>query len=58
MQPDTRYARLGDDRIAYQAIGQGPPDLVLTIGSLGSIDIAWEEPGTALFFRMLSSFPG
>jgi class 3 adenylate cyclase len=56
VQPETRYARLGDDRIAYQAIGQGPPDLVLTIGSLGSIDIAWEEPGTALFFRMLSSF--
>jgi hypothetical protein len=45
VQPETRYARLGEDRLAYQVLGQGPPDLVLTIGSLGSIDLAWEEPG-------------
>jgi pimeloyl-ACP methyl ester carboxylesterase len=56
VQPETRYARLGQDRIAYQVLGQGPPDLVLTTGPLGSIDLAWEEPGVALFFRMLSSF--
>jgi len=29
MYPETRYARLGGDRIAYQALGEGPPDLVL-----------------------------
>ncbi|MDF2743213.1 MAG: hypothetical protein K0S88_4589, partial [Actinomycetia bacterium] len=27
MQPETTYARLGDDRIAYQVLGEGP-DLV------------------------------
>jgi hypothetical protein len=27
VQPETTYARLGEDRIAYQALGEGP-DLV------------------------------
>jgi pimeloyl-ACP methyl ester carboxylesterase len=56
VQPETKYARLGDDQIAYQVLGQGPPDLVVSIGSVGSVDIAWEEPGIALFYRMLASF--
>jgi class 3 adenylate cyclase len=55
VQPETKYARLGDDRIAYQVLGQGP-DLVVSSGSLGSVDIGWEEPGIALFYRMLASF--
>ena len=29
MQPETKYARLGGDRIAYQVLGEGPPDLIL-----------------------------
>ena len=56
MQPETRYARLGDDRIAYQALGQGPPDLVYSAGSFSHVDIVWEEPGLALFLRNLASF--
>ena len=56
MQPETRYARLGRDRIAYQVLGEGPPDLVLTSGSLAPVDMAWEDPGIALFFRTLASF--
>ena len=56
MQPETRYARLGGDRIAYQVIGHGPPDLVLTTGNFSHVDIAWEEPGLALFLRSLASF--
>jgi pimeloyl-ACP methyl ester carboxylesterase len=54
--PEPKYARLGEDRIAYQVLGQGPPDLVITTGTLGSIDSVWEEPGVALFFRRLASF--
>jgi len=34
VQPKTKYARLGGDRIAYQVLGQGPPDLVMTTGRL------------------------
>ena len=56
MQPETTYAWLGRDRIAYQVLGQGPPDLVMTGASLGHLDIAWEDPGLALFLRSLASF--
>jgi class 3 adenylate cyclase len=54
VQPETRYARLGRDRIAYQVLGQGPPDLVLAVGV--TVDVAWEEPGAALWLRNLASF--
>jgi class 3 adenylate cyclase len=54
VQPETRYAWLGQDRIAYQVLGEGPPDLVMT--GAESIDIAWEDPGVALFLRSLASF--
>jgi class 3 adenylate cyclase len=57
MQPvETKYAWLGRDRIAYQVLGQGPPDLVVSFGSFGHIDVAWEDPGIALFLRTLASF--
>ena len=56
MQPETKYAWLGRDRIAYQVLGEGPPDLVVSFGSFGHVDIAWEDPGLALFFRTLASF--
>jgi class 3 adenylate cyclase len=54
--PETRYARLQGDRIAYQVLGEGPPDLLLAPGSFGHLDIAWEDPGISLFFRTLASF--
>jgi class 3 adenylate cyclase len=56
VQPETKYARLGGDRIAYQVLGAGPPDLVLARRSYGHIDVAWEDPGIALFLRTLASF--
>ena len=55
MQPETRYARLGEDRLAYQVLGDGP-DLVLTMGAFGHVDLMWEDPGVALFLRRLASF--
>jgi len=39
VEPQTRFARLGKDRIAYQVMGDGPLDLVFTPGSFGNIDI-------------------
>jgi class 3 adenylate cyclase len=56
IQAETRYAQLGRDRIAYQVVGQGPPDLVMTTASFGDIDVAWEDPGLSLFYRTLASF--
>jgi class 3 adenylate cyclase len=54
VQPKTRYAWLGQDRIAYQVLGEGPPDLVMA--SAVTVDVAWEDPGVALFLRSLASF--
>lgn len=56
MPPETKYARLGGDRIAYQVLGEGPPDLILARRSYGHIDVAWEDPGITLFLRTLASF--
>jgi pimeloyl-ACP methyl ester carboxylesterase len=56
VQLETRYARLGPDRIAYQVLGAGPPDLVMTTGNYSHVDMAWEDPGIALFLRTLASF--
>jgi hypothetical protein len=56
--PEIRYAPLQGDRIAYQVLGGGPPDLVLTPGSFGHLDIAREDPGISLFCRTLASFAG
>jgi class 3 adenylate cyclase len=56
MQPETRYAWLGQDRIAYQVMGQGPPDLVATPGSFTHVDTMWEDPASALMYRRFASF--
>ena len=56
VQPETKYAWLGQDRIAYQVLGQGPPDLVVTPGSFTHVDTMWEDPAAALMFRRFASF--
>jgi hypothetical protein len=42
--PETRYAKSGDVRIAYQVIGSGPLDLVFVPGFVSNLDVWWEEP--------------
>ncbi|HYY80372.1 MAG TPA: adenylate/guanylate cyclase domain-containing protein [Actinomycetes bacterium] len=54
--PETRYARVGEDRVAYQVLGEGPPDLVFTMGAFSDVDVVWEDPQMALFLRRLGSF--
>ena len=54
--PETRYAQVGRDRLAYQILGQGPPDLVFTMGSFSHVDMVWHDPQVALFLRRLASF--
>ena len=53
--PETRYARIEDDRVAYQVLGDGPPDLVITIGSVGNIDVKWEDPVFEDFYRGIAT---
>jgi class 3 adenylate cyclase/alpha-beta hydrolase superfamily lysophospholipase len=54
--PDTKFVRLGEDRIAYQVFGEGPPDLVYMAGTTDTIDLRWEWPPYAHFLRRLGSF--
>lgn len=56
MERRTGYARLGTQRVAYEVVGEGPIDLVLTPGSWGAFDTDWEDPVAELFFRRLASF--
>jgi pimeloyl-ACP methyl ester carboxylesterase len=56
MQPETQFATVGNDRVAYQVLGNGPRDVVYTSGFWSHLDIEWEDPGMARFFRRLASF--
>ena len=50
MEPTTGYASLGEERIAYQIIGDGPVDIIVTAGWWSPWDIEWEEPSIRAFF--------
>jgi class 3 adenylate cyclase len=54
--PETRYAKSGDVRIAYQIVGGGPFDLVFIPGFVSNVDLLWEMPEWAYFFGRLSAF--
>ena len=54
--PETRYARSGDVRIAYQVVGSGPLDLVFVPGFVSNVDLFWDMPEWAYFFGRLSAF--
>ena len=53
--PETRFAPLGDDRIAYQAFGRGDVDLLYTSATGDPIDLRWEWPAYAAFLRRLAA---
>lgn len=42
--PEVQYAKSGDVSIAYQAIGDGRPDLVFVRGLTGDLLSSWEQP--------------
>ncbi len=53
---DTRYAKTPDDvYIAYQAVGDGPLDLVWQFDWLGNVDMISEEPGARRLFSSLAT---
>jgi class 3 adenylate cyclase/predicted alpha/beta hydrolase len=53
--PETRFTRIGEERIAYQVLGEGPLDVVYRPGSGEAIDVIWEYPPLADFLRRLAS---
>jgi class 3 adenylate cyclase len=54
--PETHYASLGNDRIAYQCFGTGPLDLLWMSAIADCIDSRWEIPPFASLLRRLGSF--
>jgi pimeloyl-ACP methyl ester carboxylesterase len=54
--PKTQYAKCGNLHIAYQVLGESPPDLVFVPGVVCHLEHQWDEPMQAAFFRRLASF--
>lgn len=54
--PDTRYAKSDDVYIAYQVFGDGDVDLVFVPGWISHLDLWWDEPACASWFRRLGRF--
>ena len=53
MVPQTQFAVLGDDRIAYQVFGAGDVDLLWVPASGNCIDMSWDWPVYAAFLWWL-----
>ena len=53
--PETRYARSGEFSVAYQAVGEGPFDLVWIPSFAHHVELSWENPPIASFLRRLGS---
>jgi len=52
--PETRYARSGEVSIAYQVLGNGPPDLLFA-PPITHLELDWESPSKAAFYSRLAS---
>ena len=53
--PRTRYAKSGDVNVAFQVLGDGPPDIVFSFGWLSHLDYQWADPTFSRFLRRLAS---
>jgi pimeloyl-ACP methyl ester carboxylesterase/class 3 adenylate cyclase len=53
--PPIRYARSDDGvHLAYQVLGQGERDIVFVPGLMSHLELLWEDPETAGFFRRMA----
>lgn len=53
---ETRYVRSDGLSIAYQVLGEGPPDLVFIPSFVSNLELAWEWPPLAAFYHALAAF--
>lgn len=56
MVPETRYARFGELHLAYQVIGDGPPDILLLDQWFGHVDAQWDVAPLAELRERLATF--
>lgn len=54
--PEVQYAHSGEISIAYQAVGEGPRDLVYIPGWVSHLEYGWEHPRLAEFYTALAAF--
>jgi pimeloyl-ACP methyl ester carboxylesterase/DNA-binding CsgD family transcriptional regulator len=54
--PDTRYAKSGDLNIAFQVVGEGPPDLVAVPGFVSHVEAGWQWPYLSRYLHRLATF--
>jgi pimeloyl-ACP methyl ester carboxylesterase len=50
----TRFARNAGYALAYQVLGDGPPDLVFIPGFTGHLEVRWEDPTLSRLYRRLA----
>jgi pimeloyl-ACP methyl ester carboxylesterase len=50
------YAKSGDLNVAYQVVGEGPPDVLLIPGWFSHLALDWEEPAWVRWCERLASF--
>jgi class 3 adenylate cyclase len=53
---ESVYARTSGGRVAYQVVGAGPPDVLVTKPPFLPVDLMWDEPRFVRFLNGLSSF--
>ncbi|HEX4563752.1 MAG TPA: adenylate/guanylate cyclase domain-containing protein [Solirubrobacteraceae bacterium] len=56
MQPVTRYAQNDGVNLAYQAIGDGPLDILFLPGWISQIEHLWELPALRRYLERLATF--
>jgi pimeloyl-ACP methyl ester carboxylesterase len=55
--PETRYAKTAaGGYVAYQVVGNGPIDVLVTHPNVFPVDLMWDEPRLTYFLNRLSSF--
>lgn len=50
------YATSGNVSIAYHALGEGPPDLVVAPGAISHLEVEWEHERYRRFYERLATF--
>ena len=54
--PEVSYADGSGVEIAYQVLGEGPPDVVWVAGAITHLGVLWEHAGYRRFCEQLASF--
>lgn len=54
--PPTQYVERDGISIAFQVVGDGPVDLLVSPGFVSHLDLQWTDPGMARFLARLAHF--